>query len=145
MRKLSLSEAHSLAQDFAAVQNCSLKEGALVSLWTVAELEAELNSPLSLRFHNELGFILYRLDGDQIAQVMHLAVRDKGQRHFSRLWTSFERQLLEQGVSQVFLEAKESSSAEKAYLACGFGRQALRKNYYKDGANAWVMTKTLGV
>jgi [ribosomal protein S18]-alanine N-acetyltransferase len=145
MPRLSLSEARSLARDFEAIQNFGLRPDSLVSLWTCDEIEGELNSPFGLQFVHALGFILYRLEGSAAVQVMHLAVKNKGQGDFAKLWADFEPHLKAQNIAEVFLEAKESSSAEKAYAACGFSRQALRKNYYKDGANAWVMTKRLSL
>ena len=85
------------------------------------------------------GFVFSRGFNDE-SEIMDLAVRHKGRGHGVRLVEAFLLRAQELGIRNVFLEvAAGNLAAIRTYQRCGFRRQQIRPNYYRDGQDAWVM------
>ena len=120
--------------------------------WSQADFESEIASPAARVFHHgpvdesPEGFVFFRDLGGTEIEIMHLAVRQKGQgrgqalieaflRHLSRTYPQTER---------LFLEVSDKNrAARELYERNGFKVSSNRKNYYRDGSDALLMSLTL--
>ena len=55
---------------------------------------------------------------------------------------SFENNVRKRGAVSMFLEVRSGNTgAIKLYEKCGFAKFGVRKNYYKDGEDAFLFRK----
>lgn len=119
--------------------------------WTETMLRAELESAHALHFlgleagNLVTGFILSQLIADEI-HIHNIAVlpdhRKKGIARIMlhHLLTTAK----EKGAVKALLEVRSSNrSAVTLYSKNGFKTEGLRRNYYRDGEDALLMTKFL--
>jgi len=114
------------------------------------KIEDDLNNPL-IHYYvlvNEmvLGYINLWIDEDK-AQINSLVIlleqRKKG--YGSKLLEFTINKLNEIGVSDLTLEVRPSNKAAlKLYEKEGFKQVSVRKNYYNNGEDAFLMYKRLG-
>lgn len=90
-----------------------------------------------------IGFALCSyLVGDNAAHLLKIFLlpeyRSKGQAVL--FWRELSFHLKERGASQVYLEVEaENVRAISFYQKLGFQKLRVAKNYYSDGADAWIM------
>lgn len=119
--------------------------------WSELMLKAELESAHSLHFlilgseNSAVGFVLTQLIADEI-HIHNIAVlpdfqkRGLAKKLLQHLLISAEKK----GAVKALLEVRSSNvSALGLYSVCGFKTEGLRKNYYRDGEDALLMTRVL--
>lgn len=91
------------------------------------------------------GYLLTQWVSDEI-HILNVAVSGEQQRTgigaamLRFLFRSGERQ----GMRDVYLEVRQSNHAAQAlYLSHSFEKLAVRRRYYRDGEDAWVMHRSL--
>lgn len=86
---------------------------------------------------------IYALDSADIALVAVSPEKRQKGIGFSLLKSLFEK-LFSFGVKNVFLEVRVTNDpAKNLYLKAGFSPVGLRKNYYENGEDAFVMVREL--
>ena len=129
------------------LERCSFPEP-----WTPGLFLHELKVPFSkttlARTYNGspklLGYVCRWLVGDEV-HILNLAVRpDRRQRGVGRaLVELILREAEEQRASMVTLEVRrENAPAVALYRALGFSERGLRRNYYGQGQDAIIMSRT---
>jgi len=117
---------------------------------TKEKLEEELNNPLINYFvlvkDNVLGYINLWIDEDK-AQINSLVIlkqyRTKG--YGTKFLEFIFKKLGEIGIKELTLEVRPTNIfAMKLYTKCGFKQVAVRKAYYNNGEDAFLMYKRLG-
>ena len=81
------------------------------------------------------------------AELLRIAVDPQSRRAGlgRRLLEQSEEELSALGITQLFLEVRESNLAARAlYLRCGFFVSGRRKEYYRDGEAAVLYAKHVG-
>lgn len=119
--------------------------------WSEKALEEALGKPGSLVlaavcYGETVGFLNGSYVMDE-AELLNIAVCPQKRRlGIARmLIRTFEEELLQLGAVAIYLEVRESNiPAQVLYKKCGFERNGLRKNYYRDPSeNAILMMKKL--
>lgn len=120
--------------------------------WTRGMFESELNNAVSVfpvGVDEENGKIVCYgciwLIADS-AEITNVAVAPKYRRTGLglELLKIMEAICRERGISLINLEVKDgNTAAENLYTKFGFDKVGSRRNYYKDGSAAILMTKTL--
>jgi len=117
---------------------------------TISKVDEDLNNPLIHYYilvkDVVLGYISLWIDEDK-AQINSLVIlleqRKKG--YGSKLLEFTINKLNEIGVKDLTLEVRPSNTvALKLYEKEGFKQVAVRKNYYNNGEDAFLMYKRLG-
>jgi ribosomal-protein-alanine N-acetyltransferase len=147
-----------VSADLAAL--VALEAASFPDPWPAAALRSELAEPSSRLWVAELpaatagppsappllvGYGAFRRVADE-AELLRLAVRP-GQRRAGLGRAVLEHgldRLAVEGVRLCFLEVRtDNAAALHLYAAAGFERGGLRPGYYRDGAPALLMTRSL--
>ncbi|EOL43333.1 ribosomal protein S18-alanine N-acetyltransferase [Enterococcus caccae] len=129
----------SLPKELAVEQLWSISEAAYDhgSPWSVNQFKSDLDQKTSnylvLAEEQWIGFISYQLVLDE-AELTHVVIHKKFQHQGcgSQLIDQVIQRLRKQGVTQLFLEVRESNvSAKNLYEKKGFKIINRRKNYYR--------------
>lgn len=114
--------------------------------WTAAQFHDTLQSPNHILTTTRHAFVLGQTIMDE-AEILALATDPNVQRtgEARRAFDQFMTQVMERGVTSVFLEVAENNDPAIAFYGkCGFKTAGLRKNYYlkPDGTrqNALIMS-----
>lgn len=81
-----------------------------------------------------------------VADVHHVEILEalRGKGHGTALLACFLAEMKKRGVSSVTLEVRcDNAVAIRLYERAAFVRVAVRKSYYKDGCDAWLMRKDM--
>ena len=115
-----------------------------------AKIEEDFNNPLIQYYllvgDEVLGYINLWIDEDK-SQINSLVIfkqfRNKG--YGFELLNFIFKKMKEQGVNEMTLEVRPSNlEALKLYEKAGFKQAAIRKAYYNNGEDAFLMYKRLG-
>ena len=129
-----------------------IEEACFASPWTLSEYLYELlENPFSTLFvYEEAGEIIGMFDvwvTFEVAQLANIATKPSyqrqgiGQKLMDELIAFCERQACE----NITLEVRVSNEKAIAlYAKNGFVHSHIRKNYYEDGEDAYLMMKELG-
>ncbi|MCD6428883.1 MAG: ribosomal protein S18-alanine N-acetyltransferase [Desulfurococcales archaeon] len=93
-----------------------------------------------------VGYVVGSVDSDGSGHVISLAVHPsyRGRGVGRRLLLALEKVMKENGIHRVKLEVSVNNrSALALYKSVGYKVVGLRRNYYPDGSDAYVMTKEL--
>lgn len=80
------------------------------------------------------------------AELLYIHTRSssRGQGIADALWTHSMSTLLQRGVDKIFLEVRPTNNAAiQFYQSVGFVRTGIRRNYYKDGDDAFIFEYAL--
>lgn len=118
--------------------------------WNEAAMAAILAGPgvqawLGLEGDEPVGLIVTRLVLDE-AEVLTVGIRPDARRagHGTMLLATATGALAEQGCRRLFLEvASGNASARALYDRAGFHMAGRRPRYYRDGADALLLIRTL--
>lgn len=128
----------------------ALEEACFSCPWTEEMLHSSFRSPRFLGILAESeGEIVGYIGGEtlfEVAETHVIAVRDafRKQGIATELLTRFEKEALRRGATNAFLEVRVSNVAARAlYEKFSYRQIALRKRYYPDGEDAFVMSKNI--
>lgn len=113
------------------------------SPWLKNAFEKELSNPwfFGCQSADLQGFVLARQMMDELELFLIAVAPDsQGQGLGNLLMKELVRKALAEKIKQIFLEVRElNKRAIALYEKFGFVKIDVRKNYYKNGDNAWVM------
>jgi len=91
-----------------------------------------------------VGFLIAERQAHRVAHIVTIDVVERWRRRHvgSLLMDAAEDWAREQGLVLVYLEAAENNApARSFYEARGYRKMDHVRNYYSDGASAWIMLK----
>lgn len=113
--------------------------------WSADEFSQLLSSSGALLIRHPQGFLLGRVIADE-AELLTLAVDPQARRQGigAMLLKGFTQKARQEGAVSAFLEvASDNQGAQALYLSQDWRVAGQRRNYYAEGVDAIVMTRTL--
>ena len=121
-------------------------KNSIKSFWSLDELTKELYNDIAFYLVSETDGSVSGFCGAWLvleeAQITNIAIREdlRNTGIGKKLFKTFIKELLLKNIDVIYLEVRESNtSAQKFYESLDFEKMGIRKRFYSDGENAFLM------